>query len=178
MDIRPEDYEEIDELARARELIRIEEMRNRIHERDDTPYQNLVPCKSCGKACAPRDNGLCVFCDCAPAQEEKEMEPLERLALAAEKYVEKCDENQPLHKHVLMAQLNYLDGLHDPKPLADVLQERWDRAFFARACVVTPDKHANWDGVVADCAAFADSTIRRHAELMASRDAAIAEVVG
>lgn len=62
MDIRPEDYGEIDELANARELIRLEEMRTRTRKKPEPGYQNLISCKGCGEACAPIDSGLCVFC--------------------------------------------------------------------------------------------------------------------
>ena len=106
------------------------------------------------------------------------MNPLERLAIVAEKYLEKCDENKPLHKHVLMAQLNHLDGLHDPKPLAAVLQERWDRAYLAALTGASHHIGETEKAIVTSARDVANETIRRHAELMASRDAAIAEVVG
>lgn len=61
------------------------------------------------------------------------------------------------------------------------LRERWDRAFFAALtglmCIAN-EVDCGVDGLVHDAGLAADSCIRRHADMMASRDKLIAEVVG
>ena len=87
----------------------------------------------------------------APAQEEKEMEPVKLTCT-----------------HCGILTLNAPTCCKCAARTAD-LRDRWDRAFFAAL--------GAGKGVTM-AQAHADTTIRRHAELMARRDAAIAEVVG
>lgn len=53
-----------------------------------------------------------------PAPKEEGMEPIERIAAAAEAYMAKATEIEPLHTNLIMAQLNHMDSLRDPIPRA------------------------------------------------------------
>lgn len=106
----------------------------------------MLVCRLC--LCEFGTNIYCSVCaesNCAPAQEEKEMEPNIKQFDSAE------------------------------------LRERWDRAYFAALTGLMSFAHevdCGVDGLVHDAGLAADSCIRRHADMMASRDAIIAEVVG
>ena len=112
-------------------------------------------CRDCGKTIGWL--GICVPCayknlgveTCAQAQEEKEMIDYQR----------ESDED-----------------IQEAARVAD-LRERWDRAFYAALTgfCMNGERIA---GIVEMAEGVANETIRRHAELMAGRDAAIAEVVG
>jgi hypothetical protein len=103
----------------------------------------------CCKECA--SHGECLY-NCAPAQEEKEMEKV-------------CNKHQ----------IRSLQGEPCRSCTAD-LRERWDRAFFAAltACAYSSSP----DHAVHHSEAVANETIRRHADMMAARDVVIAEVMG
>ena len=100
--------------------------------------------------------------NCAPAQEEREM---------AVSLTTSCAECGAEYE---------IDKPHDcPMSLVRSLEQRWDRAFFAAMTGLSVSVGDSDYGTVTDCAGeIANETIRRHTELMAGRDAAIAEVVG
>ena len=97
-------------------------------------------------------------CECspigAPAQEEKEM------------------------GHCTKHQMRYGQGETCFSCTAD-LRERWDRAYFAALTGTCMNPQiTNYAAAVTEASCVATETIRRHADMMASRDAIIAEVVG
>lgn len=109
----------------------------------------------------------------APAQEEKEIMPQDLK-----------QENIRLRIHVeqLMESISALTQAVENSGAREVglLRERWDRAFFAALPVTTAHYlPANrLQAAIIDAADLANETIRRHAGMMAARDAVIAEVVG
>ena len=90
--------------------------------------------------------------DYAPAQEEKEM------------------------GHCTKHQMRYGQGETCLSCTAD-LRERWDRAFYAALTGWASVAGAGDSTVVFHATEIANETIRRHADMMAARDAVIAEVV-
>lgn len=113
-------------------------------------------CDNCGAevssfahSCLIKDSLHCT--PCAPAQEEKEI------------------------GHCTKHQMRYGQGETCLSCTAD-LRERWDRAFFAALTgyCANPLPGVAWEAA----RDVATETIRRHADMMASRDAIIAEVVG
>lgn len=120
----------------------------------------MGPCKDCGSRIG--EGIYYLTCErqlgnCAPAQEEKEMESNEM----------RCRQCDTVYRG-------------DECP-ACALRERWDRAFYAALTGLMSCAHevdCGVDGLVHDAGLAADSTIRRHADMMAARDVVIAEVVG
>ena len=68
--------------------------------------------------------------------------------------------------------------INKKEALVAKLERRWDRAFFAALTGLSGIDGLSDDGIVQHAQSIANETIRRHADMMASRDAVIAEVVG
>ena len=136
----------------------------------------MGPCKSCGSRIG---EGLyCLTCERqlgigAPAQEEKEMDR-DGVHTGGIKPDNPMQLPPSMSSRLIPGFLSRLEETTE-KRAAD-LCERWDRAFFAAIPMLAANEHQS--NVVTCARDVANETIRRHAELMAGRDAAIAEVVG
>lgn len=118
----------------------------------------------------------------APAPKENEMEPIERIANAAETYMAKATELEPLHTGFIMAQLNHMDRQFDPPTQEAMLRVVWDRAYFAALTGVsgsetTSSGPCDSGDAVEYAAAIADATADRWLAMTARRDALIRKAV-
>ena len=122
----------------------------------------MQPCRLCLYEIGT--NVYCSVCaeyNCAPAQEEKEMDDYQLELGIAEDTAERERKKAKKRRRKL--------------------RERWDRAFYAALtgfCAAQPIPGVMDFDPMGNAQWVANETIRRHADMMAARDAIIAEVVG
>lgn len=106
-----------------------------------------------------------------PAPKEEGMEPIERIAAAAEAYMAKATEVEPLHTNLIMAQLNHMDSLRDPIPRAAYRRAVARDAYMAALGGLSSIDGLADDGIVQHATAIALETVRRWDAFMAAVDA-------
>jgi len=109
-----------------------------------------------------------------PRPKEEEMEPIERIAAAAEAYMAKATELEPLHTNLVMAQLNNIDSQRDPIPRAAYRRALARDAYMAALGGmprVGMESSISIDGLVKEAELYALETVRRWDAFMAAVDA-------
>lgn len=106
-----------------------------------------------------------------PAPKEEEMKPIERIAAAAEAYMAKATEVEPLHTNLIMAQLNHMDSLRDPIPRAAYRRALAREAYMAALGGLCAGGNLNVTDTAGGAAVIALETVRRWDAFMAAVDA-------